>query len=325
MKEKKSTSKSSKKVKVKQPISTSIKKSVTGLKQHPMLTLMLLPGIIFIIVFGYLPMYGIQIAFKDYGMFDTIQSAPWVGFQNFKYVFEDPKFYEVMRNTIILSFGKLITGFPLAIIFAILFNELKIQWFKKTSQTITYIPHFFSWVIFGGMLLTWLSEYGLVNNILTGLHLIDKPIHFMTDLGLYRYIAIFSDIYKEVAWNTILYIAAMTSIDVSLYEAAKVDGASKLRQIWHITLPGIRNIVVLMLILSMGSLIGSNLDQTLVLQNAVNTPVSEVIDSYVLKVGLSNADMSYAAAVSLFTSLVALTLVLTTRYISSKISDESVF
>lgn len=291
----------------------------------PMLTMMILPGIIFMIIFSYLPMYGILIAFKDYGPFDTVMGADWIGFKNFEYIFTDPTFYKVMKNTILLSFGKLLVGFPLAIVFAVLFNELKDGLFKKSTQTITYIPHFFSWVIFGGMLLMWLSEYGLLNNVLLKLNLIEEPLHFMTTLSMYRPIAIFSDVYKEVAWNTILYIAAMTTIDTSLYEAAKMDGATKVKQIWHITLPGIRGIITLMLVLSMGSLIGSNLDQTLILQNTVNMPVSEVIDSYVLKLGLTNGDMSYATAVGLFTSIVSLALVLTSQFISKKISDESIF
>lgn len=291
----------------------------------PMLTMMILPGIIFMIIFNYLPMYGILIAFKDYGPFDTVMGAEWIGFKNFEYIFSDPTFYKVMANTMIISFGKLLVGFPLAIVFAVLFNELKDGMFKKSTQTITYIPHFFSWVIFGGMLIMWLSEYGLLNNLLLKANLIDEPLYFMTTLSMYRPIAIFSDVYKEVAWNTILYIAAMTTIDTSLYEAAKMDGAGKIKQIWHITLPGIRGIITLMLVLSMGSLIRSNLDQTLILQNAVNMPVSEVIDSYVLKLGLSNGDMSYATAVGLFTSIVSLALVLTSQFISKKINDESIF
>ena len=287
--------------------------------------IMVWPGIILMAVFNFIPMYGILIAFKDYSVFDTIANAEWVGFQYFEEFFSDPNFWKVLKNTVGISFFKLIIGFPLAIFVAVMINELVSPKFKKMVQTISYLPHFLSWVILGGMFITWLSDAGLVNNLLRDLNLIDKPIRFLTDSKKYWAIAVISDIWKELGWNTILYIAAMTGINPALYEAAKIDGATKMQQIFKITIPSIRHIIALTFVLSVGGLLGSNLDQTLVLQNPVNYQASEVINSYVYKMGIQQGDFSYAAAIGLFVSFFSLILVVVTHLVTRRISDESVF
>lgn len=304
----------------------AVKKNVWArLKRQGMFQGMVAPGIILMIIFSFVPMYGIVIAFKDYSVLDTIGNAPWVGTYYFKEFFSDPMFWTVMKNTLGISFLKLAFGFPAAIILAVLINEIVNKQLKKIVQTISYLPHFLSWVILGGMFITWLSDTGLVNNLLVDFGLIAKPIKFLTDPKHYWSVAVFSDIWKEVGWNTILYIAAMTGINPALYEAAKMDGATKIRQVISITIPSIRHIIALNFILSVGGLLGSNLDQTLVLQNPVNYQASEVINSYVYKMGIQQGDFSYATAVGLFVSLVSLVLVVGSHFITKKISDTSVF
>lgn len=303
-----------------------LKRELNRARENKLLTLMILPGFIFMIVFNYVPMYGLYIAFTtQFSPFDTVFTANYVGFQNFIDFLTDPYFLNVLKNTFVISFGKLLIGFPLGIIFALMINELRQPEFKKWSQTVSYLPHFLSWVILGGMLISWLSTTGIVNEMLMALNIVDKPVAFLTTASYYKPIAIISDVWKEIGWSTILYLAAMTSIDPGLYEASTLDGAGKLKQTLHVTLPGIRTIIALNLVLSVGALLNSNLDQTLILQNSLNVSASEVLDSYVLKIGLIGADYSYATAIGLFRSVVALVLVLGSNKIASKINDKSIF
>lgn len=287
--------------------------------------MMVIPGVLFMILFNYIPMYGIIIAFKDFSVFDGIFGSPWVGFQYFQEFLTDDIFWMVMRNTLVISFFKLLFGFPGAIILAVMIHEIVNVRLKKLVQTISYLPHFLSWVILGGMFISWLSDVGLVNNILNSMGIIDKPIRFLTDPNKYWAIAVISDIWKEIGWNTILYIAALTGINPALYEAARMDGATKFQQIIKITIPSIRHIIALTLVLSVGGLLGSNLDQTLVLQNPVNYQTSEVLNSYVFKMGIQQGDFSYATAVGLLVSVVSLILVVGSHTITKRISDQSVF
>ncbi|OTN76805.1 hypothetical protein A5886_001884 [Enterococcus sp. 8G7_MSG3316] len=298
---------------------------INRLKAQSFYQAMVWPGIILMIIFNFIPLYGIIIAFKDYSVLDTISNAEWVGTMYFREFFGDKMFWTVMTNTLGISFFKLLIGFPAAIGLAILINEIVNVRLKKVVQTVSYLPHFLSWVILGGMFITWLSDTGLVNNLLIGAGLIDQPIRFLTDPDKYWAIAVISDIWKEVGWNTILYIAAMTGINPALYEAARMDGANKFQQITRITIPSIRHIIALTFVLSVGGLLGSNLDQTLVLQNPVNYQSSEVINSFVYKMGIQQGDFSYATAVGLFVSVVSLILVVGSHLLTKKISDESVF
>ncbi len=288
--------------------------------------LMVIPGVIFLIVFSYLPIYGLVIAFKHYTVTDTIASAPWVGLENFRIAFEDKYFWESVVNTLAISFGKLLIGFTLPIILAIMIFELKDGIFKKSVQTISYMPHFLSWIVVGGMLLNWLSSSGIVNTLLVNIGILDSPRNFMIEADKYWAIAVLSEVWKEAGWGTIIYLATLSSIDPTLYEAAKMDGASKLRQIIHITLPNMKFIISLMFVLQVGGLLGSNLDQALVLMNPLNQSKAEVLNSYVYKIGLAQGDFSYATAVGLAVSIVSLILVIITNSITKKLNDnKSVF
>jgi putative aldouronate transport system permease protein len=289
------------------------------------LQVMIWPSIILMIIFSFIPMFGLIIAFQDYSPLSGFTGSEFVGLDNFKAFLGDQDFYNVLTNTLGISLLKLLIGFPLEIILAILINELRLGIFKKFSQTVSYLPHFLSWVILGGMIISWLSSAGLVNSLLLSLHVISQPISFLANPNAYWWVATYSDIWKEVGWGTILYLAAMSGIDPALYEAAKVDGAKKFRRIWHITLPGISNIIVLMFVLRVSSVLGSNLEQALVLQNSSNMHRSEVIDLYVYHLGLTQGDFSFATAVGIFSSVVSVILLLLANFVTKKINDSSIF
>ncbi len=296
------------------------------LKNELPLQLMVLPGVIFMIIFGYLPIYGLIIAFKSFSVTDTISSAPWVGLENFKIAFTDKFFWEAVVNTLAISFIKLLIGFISPIILAIMIFELKDGKFKKIVQTISYLPHFLSWVVLGGMLISWLSTTGLLSTLLVNLGIMDQPRNFLVNPNNYWAIASLSEVWKSVGWGTILYLATMAGIDPSYYEAAKMDGATKLQQIWHVTLPNMKFIIILMFILAVGGILDSNLDQTLVLINPLNSSKAEVINSYVFKIGLAQGDFSYATAVGLAISVISLLLVLITHAVTKRLNDnKSVF
>ncbi|MDO3409449.1 ABC transporter permease subunit [Saccharibacillus sp. CPCC 101409] len=282
---------------------------------------MVLPGVIFMIVFCFIPIYGLTIAFKSYTVIDTLDSAPWVGLENFRIILSDRYFWDSVVNTLAISFLKLAIGFVLPIVLAIMIYEVRFSRFKKFVQTISYLPHFLSWIVLGGMLITWFSTTGLLNQLLMGLGLISQPQNILLDPGKYWWIAVLSDIWKEVGWGTILYLAIMAKIDPTYYEAAKIDGASRMRQIWNITLPNMKMIISLNLILTVSGLLGSNLDQTLVLMNSQNRQTAEVINSYVYRMGLTQGDFSYATAVGLGVSIVSVILLVTANKVTSKLND----
>lgn len=298
-----------------------LKKHVKEFKKQSTLQLMIMPGIIFMLIFSYVPIYGLLIAFKHYTVLDSFSSAPWVGLENFKIIFNDPIFWDSVKNTLGISFLKLAIGFVAPIILAVMIYEILNKRFKKTIQTITYLPHFLSWIILGGMLISWLSTNGLLNQILSVLKISDKNPNWLLDPDKYWMIAVLSDIWKSTGWGTVLYLAGMARIDPTLYEAARIDGAAKLQQIWHITLPNISRIISLNFILTISGLLGSNLDQTLVLMNSQNRSKAEVINSYVYKMGVVQGDFSYGTAVGLAVSVVSLILLFIANYITKKLND----
>ena len=273
---------------------------------------MVLPGVAFMIVFNYIPIYGIIIAFKNYTIVDTVSSAPWVGLENFRIIMEDSFFWEAVRNTLAISLMKLFLGFAIPIILAVMIFEMRDGHLKKVIQTISYIPHFFSWIVLGGMLISWLSTNGFINQVMMSLGLMNQGVNHLLDPDKYWWIAVLSDLWKEVGWGTILYLAGMSRIDPTFYEAARIDGASKLTQIRTITLPLLAPIISLNLILNVSGLLGSNLDQTLVLMNAQNQNKSEVINSFVYRMGLTQGDFSYATAVGLGISVISIVLLVIT-------------
>lgn len=219
---------------------------------------MVLPGVAFMIVFNYIPIYGIIIAFKNYTVIDTISSAPWVGLENFRIILHDSFFWEAVGNTLAISMMKLGLGFAIPIILAIMIFEMRDGKLKKFIQTVSYIPHFFSWIVLGGMMISWLSTNGFINQVLMSLGMMDKGVNHLLDPNKYWWIAVLSDLWKEVGWGTILYLAGMSRIDPTFYEAARIDGATKLTQIRTITLPLLTPIISLNLILNVSGILGSN-------------------------------------------------------------------
>jgi putative aldouronate transport system permease protein len=282
---------------------------------------MVLPGVAFMIVFNYIPIYGIIIAFKNYTVIDTISSAPWVGLDNFKIILNDSFFWEAVGNTLAISLMKLGLGFAIPIILAIMIFEMRDGKLKKFIQTVSYIPHFFSWIVLGGMMISWLSTNGFINQVLMSTGLMDKGVNHLLDPDKYWWIAVLSDLWKEVGWGTILYLAGMSRIDPTFYEAARIDGATKLTQIRTITLPLLTPIISLNLILNVSGILGSNLDQTLVLMNSQNQNKSEVINSFVYKMGLTQGDFSYATAVGLGIAIISVILLVITDRVTRKLNN----
>ncbi|MBN2980844.1 sugar ABC transporter permease [Cohnella algarum] len=280
------------------------------LKRDRHLYLMLLPVLAFYLAFKYAPMAGEIIAFKDYRLGDGILGSKWVGFDHFQSLFASIDFWRVLRNTLLLNLYSLVFGFPVPIILALMLNEVRKEGFKRTVQNLLYLPHFISWVVLGGIFVAMLSpSTGIVNWLLSNVFGIE-PIYFMADSSWWPVAYTVSGIWRDAGWGTILYLAAMGAIDPQLYEAAKIDGANKLRQIWHITLPGIRSTIAILLVLRMGQMMDVGLEQTLVLQNPSVLDVADVISTYVYRVGLLNMNYSYTTALGLFQSVIGLILVL---------------
>ena len=299
--------------------------SKDAIKKQVMAQSMALPGVIMMIVFTIFPIYGIYVAFSRFSMFHPVLSAEFVGLHFFRMAFNHPMFMPALINTVGMNVIRILIAFPLTIIVAIMVNELTNMRFKKIMQTVSYLPFFISWIVIGGMMIEWMGSLGLFNNVLMGIGLISEPIGFLTTPEYYWAVAIISDIWRNLGWGTILYLAAMTSIDPTLYEAAKIDGARKLQQIRHITIPGMRHIIAINLVLTVAGLLGSNLDQTLILQNPRNFVRSDVLGSFVFRTGIGQGNFSIAAAIGLVISLVSFVLVIVTNIASKKIGDADIF
>jgi putative aldouronate transport system permease protein len=301
------------------------KKLLKKIRSQKELQIMALLGVVWMIIFNFIPMYGVVIAFKKYNIIKPISDAPWVGLKYFKEFIQDENFWIVMKNTIGISFYKLIIGFPLPIIFALFLNEISSIKFKKFVQTISYLPHFLSWVILGGIMMTWLADVGIFNEILLGLHLIKEPINYLAEPKYFWSIAVISDIWKELGWSAIIYLAAIAGVDQELYEAAKIDGAGRVRRIIDITLPCIKPTIAILFVLSVSGVLNSNFDQILVLRNSLNAASSDVIDVFVYKMGIQNGRYSYATAFGLFKSVIAFILLFSANKVTKKLTDSSLF
>ncbi|MFB9329939.1 ABC transporter permease [Paenibacillus aurantiacus] len=280
--------------------------------------LMVWPGVLLVFVFSYIPMYGVLTAFMDYSIFtgSRIFENPWVGFKHFEAFFGAPEFGTVMRNTIVISLLKLAIGFPAPIILALMLNEVRHMAFKRVVQTVTYLPFFLSWVIVAGLIMSMLAtDGGPVNDTLKAVGAIDAPINFLSLPEYFWSILVSANVWKEVGFGSIVYLAAIAGIDPHLYEAADIDGASKFKQIYLITLPSILPVVVIFLILAIGNLLNAGFEDILLLAvNPVLRPVSDVIDTYVYRVGLQNGRYSYAVAVGLFKAIVSVGLLAIANY-----------
>jgi putative aldouronate transport system permease protein len=293
--------------------------------QQKYLYLMSIPFVIWAFIFSYLPLWGWIMAFQNYKPAKSFGEQKWVGLDNFKELFQDERFYLVLRNTLAMSILGLIVGFVVPILFAVFLNELRGSVFKRTVQTVSYLPHFVSWVVVGGIVYKTLSiDGGIVNDLLLWLNVIDEPIQFMAQGKYFWGIVTGADIWKETGWNAIIYLAAITGIDKELYEAAKVDGAGRVKQMFNITLPGIRSTVMVLLIMNIGHLVGIGFEKQFQLQNNLVTDYSEVLDLYALKYGIQIMRFSYGTAISMFTSVVSVILLFTANGLMKKFTKESI-
>ncbi|ANS74512.1 protein lplB [Paenibacillus yonginensis] len=303
-------------------------------KKQKVLHLFVGLGMIFLLIFSYTPMFGILMAFKDYTISDGIKgifTSEWVGFKYFDEFIHDYQFGNIVRNTLVLSFLKVIFAFPAPILLAIMLNEVKNRGFKRFVQTISYLPHFISWVVVVGVSYAFLSaDVGMINRALMELGLIDKPLNVLTSPNYFWGFAVGSAIWKEMGWWTIIFLAAITGINPSLYEAAEMDGAGRLARIRHITFPGMKGTIVVVLVLTIGSilgggLVGSNFEQAYLFGNSINNPTSEIVQTYAFKVGLSDGRFSYAAAIDLIQSVISVILIFSSNYIAKRVSGSSLF
>jgi putative aldouronate transport system permease protein len=291
------------------------------------LQVMALLGITWFLVFIFTPYYGLTLAFREYDFARGFFGSPWIGFQYFKEIFTDPEIPNAFINTLAISVLKLLICFPAPIILALLLNELPGKRFKSLVQTVSYFPHFISWVIISLIAIYWLSpDIGIINKALMSLHLVGAPITPLTDAGSYWIVAVISEVWKETGWGAIIYIAAITGIDETLYEAASVDGISKIGKIIYITIPGISGTILILLLLNIGSLLSNaNFDQSYFMGNAMNYDRSNILDTYVLKVGVSLGRFSYATAVGLLKSLISLVLLLGSNIACRKLFGRTLY
>jgi putative aldouronate transport system permease protein len=269
-------------------------------------------------------MYGVTIAFKEYNLFKGINGSEWTGFKNFIEVFKNSLFYKVVRNTFMLNFLDLIIGFPAPIILALLLNELRSPSFKKTVQAILYLPHFLSWIIISGIVFQVFSPtYGIINNVLASMGF--EKIPFLTSASHWIFTYVIVGVWQNIGWGTILYLAAISSVPVELYEAAELDGVNRLQKMWNITLPCIKSTIIILLILSIGRMAIISFERPFVLGNSYVRDVSEVISTYVYRVGIKSTRFSIAAAVGLFQSVVSLIFLLSANTFAKKLGHEGIF
>ena len=299
------------------------KKLLMNIKQHPWFYVMIIPAIAYFIVFHYAPMYGVIIAFQNYKPFKGISGSAWVGLKHFSDFITGPFFWRLLRNTLSINIGMLLFGFPLPIIFALLLNEVRSVGFKRVVQTITYMPHFVSSVVVCGLMVLFCRSDGILTYVLKFIGFPDNNL--LTYKQYFQGLYIGMNIWQELGWDSIIYFAALTSIDVSLYEAARVDGAGRWRQMWHITLPGIAPTVVILLILRIGNLMSLGWDRIYLLYNDMVMETADVISTYVYRTGMLQVQYSYATAVGLMNSIVNIILLFSANYISRKVTDSSLW
>lgn len=286
---------------------------------------MVLPGIIFLLIFSYIPMYGLIIAFKDFDILSGFAGGDFVGLKYFKQFLTDPQLPNVLKNTIMINVLGLLIGFPAPILLAIFITELRGTFYRKVVQTVSYLPHFLSWVIFGGIMIELLASGGVINQVANALHLVDGNINFMADPKKFYLIFAIVSVIKSIGYGSILYISAITAVDQDMYEAAIIDGANRFQKIIYITIPAIMGTIVIMFIMQISNILNTGFEQVLIFQNPLNISASETIDTYVYKVGMTQQRFSYATAVGLFKSVIAVTLLCTANKVSNKITGKGLF
>jgi putative aldouronate transport system permease protein len=291
--------------------------------KHKYVYLMAVPILAYYIIFCYIPMYGVSIAFQDFSVKLGYFKSPWVGFKYFKEFFNSYYFWRLLKNTLLLNIYDLICGFPAPIILALLLNEVKNKWFKSTVQTISYLPHFISMVVICGMILDFTATDGLINTILSYFGV--TPSNLMVKPELFRTIYIGSGIWQGVGWGSIIYLAALAGIDPQLYEAATIDGAGRWRQLWSVTIPGIAPTIIILLILRLGSMMSVGFEKIILLYNPMTYETADVISTFVYRKGLIDSDYSYSTAVGLFNSAISFVLIILANKFSRKFSETSLW
>ncbi|WP_235550238.1 ABC transporter permease [Paenibacillus sp. Soil724D2] len=285
---------------------------------------MIVPGLLFFIIFIYIPLCGSIIAFQDYNIFNGVFHSKFVGLKHFENLFAYPEFYRVLKNTLIISLYQLVLGFPTPIILALLLNEVRKMLFKRIIQTVLYLPHFLSWVIVGGLFINLLSpRVGMINEMIT--YFGGEPIFFVQEPGYFRSIIVSSGIWKEVGWGTIIYLAALAGINPELYESAEMDGAGKFRQVFSITLPSILPTIAILFLLRIGSIMDTGFEQIYMFLNPLVYDVGEVFDTYIYRVGLLGAQFSATTAIGIFKSVVGFILIIAANQLSKKATGNSIY
>lgn len=284
---------------------------------------LLIPGVVYFLVFKYLPMWGVVMAFENYVPFSGVFGSEWVGMKWFGYFFSSPAWTRYLANTLVLSLMNIVFYFPAPIILALLLNEMQSLRYKKVLQTLLYVPHFISIVIVVSITFVIFGSSGIIYRLTE--KMLGQPIKYLSDPGVFRWMIIGQTVWKETGWGTIIFLAALTNVDVQLYEAAMVDGAGRLRRLWHITLPAIRSTIVLMLILRMGSMLDTGYDHLILMANSLNRNVSQTLDVFVYEQGLKNGQYSYASAVGLMKAVVSVTLVVSANKIAHALGEQGLY
>ncbi|MDF2925956.1 MAG: hypothetical protein K0R57_4870 [Paenibacillaceae bacterium] len=310
------------------PPTAAVRRTAGGItwkriKRCKWLYVLLFPTIIYFVMFSIVPYYGLSIAFKDFSPFRGIADSPWVGMKHFSRLFSNEDFYRLLKNTVLIHLYKLFFGFPIPIIFALLLNEVRKIWFKRAVQTVTYFPHFLSWVVYGGIVATFLTPTGVINGVLKAMEL--DPVNFLTDSRFFRPILVVTGIMKDFGWGAIIYLAALAGVNPELYDSAKVDGATRFKQLIYVTLPGIMPTISLMLIINISNILDAGFEQVFVLMNPTVYSVGDIIDTYVYRMGLERGQFSLATAVGLFKGIIGFILVMSANGLLRRLDQRSIW
>src|SRR5690625_2733586 len=295
-----------------------------NIKKNKLIYLMITPGVLYLFIYKYIPMYGLIISFQNYKPYKGISGSEWVGFDHFNRLFSSPDFWMILKNTLVLFGLQLVVYFPIPIIIALMLNEVRRNYFKRTIQTLIYLPHFMSWVVIVSISYVILTmDGGIINELLSSLGF--KQINFLLNSDWFRPMYIIQVIWREAGWGTIIFLAAISAVDPQLYEAARMDGATRFRQIWHITLPAIRSVIVILLILKIGDVLELGFEHVSLLLNSTNRSVAEIFDTYVYTTGLRQGQFSYATAVGFFKGFIGLILVVFANWLAKRFGQEGVY
>lgn len=302
------------------------KKLLQRIKDHSGFYILLIPSLVLLVIFTYIPMYGILIAFKNFKPINGIWGSSWVGWYNFKRFFGQAAFWDILKNTLTLSIYSLIAGFPIPILLALMLNNCEYPWFKKTVQMVTYAPHFISTVVFVGMLnIFFAPTMGIVQQFLSLFGLADSPLRVLMEAQSFSHLYVWSGVWQGMGWGSIIYLASLSGVDVSLHEAAVVDGANKFQQMWYIDLPCIVPTIITLLILNCGSVLNVGFEKVYLMQNSMNLTTEEIISTYVYKMGLLNSQYSYSTAIGLFNSVINMILLVVVDRIAKKMGQDGLF